>query len=262
MRYIGPIREIPERGFIPQSTRDPNRMASGLSAWDALAYGPDSLLPNVNQWLGRIGVEYSVEKRNAALYEEGRLRADLRALSDTPEIMDSPSILFDKTQSILGTNKPEPRLVLRDKLNEIDVHPHDVGIGISQMLPVITEALNTKTGTILEVEQPELHIHPKLQVALGDVFISCASESHNPVFVIETHSEHLMLRFMRRIRETTCNELEPEAPPLTPEAIAINYIEATSEGTVSCPIRIDEDGRFIDYWPDGFFEERDEELFG
>jgi len=137
--------------------------------------------------------------------------------------------------------------------------PQDVGVGISQTLPVIIGALHVKEG-LFAIEQPELHIHPALQVAIGDLFISCIQESQI-CFLLETHSEHLMLRFLRRIRETDEDNLPPGKDPLNPDQLAVYYVEQSGTGVSLFPIRVSEDGEFIDRWPKGFFSERAEELF-
>ena len=112
----------------------------------------------------------------------------------------------------------------------------------------------------MAIEQPELHIHPKLQVGLGDLFIQ-ESTSKSNCFIIETHSEHLMLRIMKRIRQTSGNELPPHAPSLNPDQVAIYHIRSAEEGTIFKEIVIDKDGDFLTRWPGGFFAERSEELF-
>jgi predicted ATPase len=148
---------------------------------------------------------------------------------------------------------------IRDEKTGIELMPQDVGIGISQTLPVIIGALHIKEG-LLTIEQPELHIHPALQVALGDLFISRSRDSQ-VYFLLETHSEHLMLRFLRRIRETDEGNLPPGKDPLRPDQLAVYYVEQGKTGVSVFPIRISEDGEFIDRWPKGFFSERAEELF-
>ena len=75
------------------------------------------------------------------------------------------------------------------------------------MIPVIVGCLRDKQGILL-IEQPELHVHPAIQVGLGDLFIRRDSDARELVgagktLLIETHSEHIMLRLLRRIRETT-----------------------------------------------------------
>lgn len=70
-----------------------------------------------------------------------------------------------------------------------------------------------------------------------------------------------MLRLLRRIRETAENELPPGAPSLTPDQVAVIYLEPSEDVLKLTPLRISADGDFLDRWPRGFFEERGEELF-
>jgi len=113
---------------------------------------------------------------------------------------------------------------------------------------------------LVAIEQPELHIHPAFQVAMGDLFIEQVRECPGLFFIIETHSEHLMLRFLRRIRETGEGEA-PENRTLAPTDLSICFIERGENGISCLPIRVDEVGDFIDRWPKGFFNERARELF-
>jgi predicted ATPase len=79
---------------------------------------------------------------------------------------------------------------------------------------------------------------------------------------LETHSEHLLLRLLRRIRETGEGELPRDSfPCLTPDRIAVFYVETSDGQTKVQNLRVDETGEFIDRWPRGFFEERAKELF-
>ncbi len=84
----------------------------------------------------------------------------------------------------------------------------DVGFGISQVLPVLVQSILSKDVALVVVEQPELHLHPSAQAKLADLFIELAVQGK--CFLIETHSEHLMLRFRRRIAETTLDSLQAE----------------------------------------------------
>ena len=70
-----------------------------------------------------------------------------------------------------------------------------------------------------------------------------------------------MLRLLRRIRETTENEVPPGAIGLSPDDLSVIYVESGDDGVSSGPLRVDREGEFIDRWPKGFFEERAEELF-
>ena len=142
---------------------------------------------------------------------------------------------------------------------ELQVRTSDIGTGISQILPVVVAALDPDRPAITAIEQPELHVHPRLQVELGDLFAEQAAGGG--VFLIETHSEHVMLRLLRRIEETGSNELPEGKPALKPDQVSVVYIEQVGGEVRATRLRIDETGEFIDRWPQGFFDERTDELF-
>ncbi|MCX6878657.1 MAG: DUF3696 domain-containing protein [Verrucomicrobia bacterium] len=139
----------------------------------------------------------------------------------------------------------------------------DVGYGISQFLPVLIHSFASK-NQLIAIEQPEIHIHPRLQAELGDVFIESALGGNNNKFLLETHSEHLILRILRRIRETTAGEMAdwPEAlrkacpNGIRPEDVAVLYVEPGEDGAKVVELPVTSDGDFARPWPDGFFDER------
>lgn len=262
MTYVGPLREIPSRSYRPRLSPDESRWAQGLAAWDLLYTDPSGrLLDKVNEWLGgedHLATGYRLEKfefkevavpsRFHQLFERGLSEDDLGELQDMYATLSSRS-----------------EIALRDFDKGIIVAPSDVGVGISQMIPVIVGCLRDQQG-ILAIEQPELHIHPAIQVGLGDLFIE-AIQAHESglstgkALLVETHSEHIMLRLLRRIRETTENEVPPGAVGLGVSDLAVIYIEGAKDGVRFRSLRVDPEGEFIDRWPKGFFEERAEELF-
>lgn len=157
----------------------------------------------------------------------------------------------------------------------------DVGVGISQVVPVLFgcwQAMSARNG--VHIQQPELHLHPKLQAQLADVFIKCISEPTNSgTFLLESHSEHLLLRLLRRIREshmatvnrggslnglaTVTNIQKVKGHELKADQVSVVYVSKDESGiTKMKPLRLSDDGEFIDRWPNGFFTERDIELFG
>ena len=262
MTYVGPLREIPARSYRPQLSPDESRWAQGLAAWDLLYTDTSGrLMETVNAWLSddeRIGSDYRLEdvafreipvpSRISTLFERGLTEDDLGELQDLYEAL---SVRHE--------------ISLRDFKKGILVAPSDVGVGISQMIPVLVGCLSDRAG-LMAVEQPELHIHPAMQVGLGDLFISSAvgsdeSGSATKSLLIETHSEHIILRLLRRIRETSERELPPGAPPMSPDDLAVIYVQSDELGVSFSHLRVDEEGEFIDRWPRGFFEERSEELF-
>lgn len=143
-----------------------------------------------------------------------------------------------------------------DQHNDISVEPNEIGTGVSQLMPLIVAAITQKSG-LVACEQPELHLHPRVQVAIGDL-LSQNTEHVN--YLIETHSEHLILRLLKRIRQNTDKELPFGFKAFTKEKIAINYLEPSKEGVKVKKIRVDDDGEFKDRWPQGFFSERRQEL--
>jgi len=151
-------------------------------------------------------------------------------------------------------------LVLVDKRTGTVVTHRDVGIGISQVLPVLVAAYGS-SGRIIAMEQPEIHLHPALQAELGDVFIEAATGERKNTFILETHSEHLILRLLRRIRETASGELPAGMPPLKPEDVAVIYVQAEKDGAKVVEIPVTLEGDFSQSWPEGFFAERAKELF-
>jgi predicted ATPase len=106
-----------------------------------------------------------------------------------------------------------------------------------------------------------------IQTELGDLLIeTCVPAADDSLetpkkCIVETHSEHLILRILRRIRETTEGELSKGAREVKPDDVAVHYFEVSQDGTKVTRLRIRDDGEFLDRWPYGFFDERTEELF-
>jgi len=151
-------------------------------------------------------------------------------------------------------------LYLWDHRTETAVTHRDVGIGISQVLPVLVHAYGSK-NKLIAIEQPEIHLHPALQAELGDLFIESALGENGNHFILETHSEHLILRLLRRIRETKRNKVPEGKRGLRPEDVSILYVAPDAEGSRVLVMDVNEHGKLTNNWPDGFFEERLEELF-
>lgn len=150
-------------------------------------------------------------------------------------------------------------------MNLRDVHGRtlgfeDVGSGIGYVLPVLIESFNPKNrGKVVFLQQPELHLHPALQANLTDVLIEASADRR---IVAETHSEHLILRALKRVRQTTNGTLKDPNLALKPQDVAVNYFEPLPDGSTKVHIlRVSEDGDFLDRWPRGFFADRDRELF-
>jgi predicted ATPase len=142
-------------------------------------------------------------------------------------------------------------LRLVDSVTGVNVNLTDVGFGVSQVLPVIVQSLMGRQQVLL-VEQPEIHLHPRLQGELAELLASSINLPFGNVFVVESHSEHMILRTQRLIRQGK----------LDPGDVSVVYADRTESGTRLLPLRLDQSGHFIDEWPHGFFEEGFREIFG
>ena len=255
INYLGPFREIPSRHFRPQRTPDESLWAKGIEAWNILGRDP-TLLEKTNSYMEDfLKLGYTIK-----LEESVSLDTVLTNLND----LDRSYKLEERIDRI----KKAPRqitLKIHNEENDIDLDLPDVGLGISQVIPILVGVSHTgrsvtpdKIG-IFAVEEPELHLHPAAQVALGDVFIDGIQNS-NPTFLIETHSEHLLLRLLRRVHETSSTRVDTKYK-LPPNDLSVVYVQATPAGAKFTPVSVTDDGDFDEPWPEGFFEERDSELF-
>ena len=261
MTYIGPLREIPSRNYRPQVSPSEARWAHGLAAWDLLYADRGNLIVEVNEWMsdsGRLRTDYRLERIE---YREVPVPSPFHQMFERGLTDDDLGDLQEFYESL----PTRAEIVLRDFNKGILVAPGDVGVGITQMVPVVVGALH-RQGGVLAIEQPELHVHPAIQVGMGDLFIRAARRDPDRLvsgkaLLIETHSEHIMLRLLRRIRETTDHELPPGVTGLTADDLSVIYVEGDDDGVRFRPLRVDEEGEFRDRWPNGFFGERAEELF-
>jgi predicted ATPase len=148
-------------------------------------------------------------------------------------------------------------LILRDVRTNIRVSLADTGFGFSQLLPILVMGNTDETLTCC-VEQPELHLHPKLQGQVADFFVKSAfPDNSRPQlgprqWIVETHSEAIISRIQRRVREGK----------LASTDVSVLFVEPAAQGSRIISLRMDERGQFIDEWPGGFFEETYWDLFG
>ncbi len=215
--YMGPMREWPHRYYSSTGRSIEEVGTKGEKTYDVLIRN-DDLINKVNNKLESLGLIYKLKI----------------------------VLLGNETEGIYDLYA----IKLYDSLMDVYLYPTDVGFGVSQVLPIIVQSMLSKEKTIL-IEQPELHLHPAQQAELGDMFIEAALGENKNTFLIETHSEHLILRIQKRIREKK----------LRPEDVAVIYVSKEDGGSKCLELRLDEEGNFIDHWPDGFFEERYMEMF-
>lgn len=288
--YLGPLRDIPRRNFQPSQVSKKSRWAGGLAAWDKVFHAPKEFVEQVNCWLAdqsRLNTGYRINRLEY-------LEVDKKKISNSPvdwaaeflEQWKSQEFDDERFQEPYGNDRFEPTydflqdlVELQEYVNTLttririsllnldnprkELQPNDIGVGISQIFPVVVIAVNQDVSLAM-IEQPELHIHPAIQVELGDLFIANAisqSSNDNRCFLIETHSEHLLLRLLRRVRNSTESELPEHLPTVSPKDINILYLEKADGETKIHKLEINEEGDSSGVWPHGFFEERRRELY-
>lgn len=300
LQYLGPLRSFPPRHLAFAEHEDSNWYAGGGYAWDVVRRD-DAVRESVNGWLGssKLKTPYKLVVRSLVALDqlEGVIEEKLseenfacvegltherewveiaKASDDSPllpqnamdhlldvrgAISDPERAASEIAKTIEASDADRIReLVLVDQRTNTVVTHRDVGIGISQVLPVLVMAYGSQ-GKLLAMEQPEIHLHPALQAELGDVFIEAALGSRQNTFILETHSEHLILRLMRRMRETYQRK-ETGLPPVTPADVSVLYVEPDGTRSIVREMPLNELGELVKSWPGGFFEEGLREQFG
>lgn len=190
---------------------------------------------------------------------DGLFEAELEDLVSS--LVDAEAVTEEWAQELIeGRSDALQDLVLIDKRSGTPVSHRDVGIGVSQVLPVLVAAY-ASNGKLLAIEQPEIHLHPGLQAELGDVVIESALGDAGNRFLIETHSEHLLLRIMRRMRQTATGELPDGVLPVRPQDVMVLFIEPDGARSLVREMPLNERGELVKAWPGGFFEEGMREIF-
>jgi hypothetical protein len=213
--YLGPFRQSPDRLVLLTGERFTDVGTAGENTIALLARS-ELLRNQVNTWLERLDIPY--------------------ALAIDP---------LETTREMLGDVIVAG---LQERESKTAVSIRDVGFGVSQVLPVVVQSV-AADGRLVAIEQPELHLHPRLQAQLGDLF--CERANAGTSFLLETHSEHLILRLLRLVREGN----------LAPEKLAVVYVDRDEDySSILHRLRVAADGEFVDRWPRGFFPERRDEL--
>lgn len=147
----------------------------------------------------------------------------------------------------VAEGRKEYEVLVKTHAKASEVKITDVGFGISQVLPVLTQAFYCPPNSTVWMEQPEIHLHPQVQAELADVFISAIhsredGKARNAQLIIESHSEHFLNRLQRRIAEGE----------LSPDEVAIYFCKRTGSATELEPLEVNLYGD-IENWPTNFF---------
>jgi len=228
--FLGPLREYPARHRVTAGLVAADLDKSGRLTWDVLAKD-EQLIAQTNRRLNAFGTGFALQ---------------VDRLKFEP---------LKQTSGSKRNRQPEPipmyAVRLIDERTGTPVNIRDVGFGVSQLIPVIVQSEIARNRTLI-IEQPELHLHPRLQSHLGTLFRDGIRPPHNNQYIIETHSQHVILRLQRHVREGD----------LTPSDISVIYVERDGTGSNCQYLPLDVDGEFTVEWPHGFFEETYREMFG
>ena len=162
------------------------------------------------------------------------------------EWLQKLELIYSYTLNSTSDTEQDYELLVKQHEDGPEVGLTDVGFGVSQVLPVLTLCYYVPEGSILILEQPEAHLHPKAQSELADVLIDVV-KNRNIQIILESHSEHLLLRLMRRIAEgEECEE------GISVDKTAFHFCEIEDGNSKAEQLKVDEYGN-ISNWPKNFF---------
>ena len=116
------------------------------------------------------------------------------------------------------------------------------GLGAENVLPVIAQSV-ASNGKILVFEEPERRAHPRLQIKMADLFVEFSKKNQ---FIVETHSENLLLGILKNVREGNINAKD----------VQVSYVYIDKGQSKIDHLELNDDGKFSSNWRDGFFTER------
>ena len=219
--YLGPLREYPKRDYLWTRSRPADVGARGERTIEAIIAADAD------------GRRHNIKKRGRRMLFSVVIAYWLKRMQLVED--------FAVAEIAPGTNRWQAKVKTHADGSEVMLT--DVGFGISQILPVIVLLYHVPADSTVILEQPEIHLHPSAQAELADLIIAAATHPDRRVQVIlESHSEHLLLRLQRRMSE---------AQLLTNDDVALYFCRAARRTSVIERLELDEYGR-IGNWPENF----------
>ncbi len=230
IHYVGPLREYPKRLYLWSGEVPDHVGTKGERAVEAILAAQHRLF------------DWKPKQRPKPLPQL------------VAERLAAMGLIHDFQVKPLGKHRREYEVLVRTSPKLPQVKLTDVGFGVSQVLPVIVECLYVPSHSVVIFEQPEVHLHPRVQAELADLFVDAirAREGGEPrecQFIIESHSEHFLRRLQRRIAEQE----------LGPEDAALYFVHTRGAEARVERLKVDEFGNILN-WPDGFFGDEMEDL--
>jgi predicted ATPase len=223
--YLGPLREPPQRTYQWSGDEPEDVGQNGKNAVAAIL-AADAAGRRLNR------------RRGAGRYTFAEFIA--RWLKDLGVIES-----FDLRQVAKG--RKEYEVMIKNSPASAEVKIADVGFGVSQVLPAVVQAFYCPPNSTVWMEQPEIHLHPRIQAQLADVFISAVQawehgKPRNIQLIIETHSEHFLSRLQRRVAEESIDTTD----------VAVYYARRAGVSSKLDHLRLTDLGD-IENWPENFF---------
>ena len=230
LKYLGPLRERPRRAYLHSGNPMTEIGDSGEYAAQILWLEKDakvSYLPALDQ-----------DPRDISLMEAVSDAFLRLGMLQPVDVKSEKSIMYQILFGIGGTQARKAVTIA------------DVGFGVSQLLPILVLGLRADETSILLLEQPEIHLHPKLQANLADFLLTLAKQERR--LIVETHSDHFINRLRRRIAEDSTDVLKNK--------VSILFVHPSQEGQGATiePLQIDRFG-VIENWPPNFLPEAADE---
>lgn len=223
--YIGPLREEPSRRYIYEDEVTDLGLKGENAAYILAAEGDKKIIKT-----------YYPDNRTGEFHPVTDAR-----ISDVVDFwLDKMGI--EKLRSESNGEVLSIELEARDGKTRVSIA--DVGFGVSQILPILVGGARLPYGGTLVLEQPEIHLHPNLQMELSDFLIAMALSGRNSI--VETHSDHMINRLVRRIVEDEKYNIK--------DLVAIYFARPGKNGSILEPVEID-DYRGIMNWPEEFFDQ-------
>lgn len=230
LKYLGPLRERPRRAYLHSGNPLTEVGDSGQYAAQILWLEKD----NEIEYLPAIGQDYQritlIEAVNDAFSRLGMLQPI--------DIKSEKSIMYQILFGVDGLKRNEAVTIA------------DVGFGVSQLLPILVQGLRSAKSSFLLFEQPEIHLHPRLQANLADFFLTLAVQRQR--VIVETHSDHFINRLRRKIAEDPTDELRTQV------SILFVHPPQNGRGATIEPLQVDRFG-VIENWPPDFLPESSDE---
>ena len=216
--YLGPLREYPKREYVWTRSRPTDVGPRGERAIEAI-----------------LAATERGEKRNLA--PKARLRPFQEMVAYWLRAMGMVET-FAVEEIKAGSGLYQAKVRVRRRAPEVLLT--EVGFGVSQVLPVLTLLYYVEEGSTLILEQPEIHLHPLAQAGLADAIMK-ASQRRNLQVIVESHSEHFLLRLQRRLAEGAVGS----------DYVKLFFCETDTGASRLLPLEIDLWGRILN-WPSNF----------